>query len=123
MDDTIYDPLAINLGRQTRLLIQKLPQNSPHVNELSSATSERDLLAILSRLLAKPELTELIAKAFRPILIDLCARWVERDDCIDDQLFAIAFLVEAQEELYPYVIFFFLIKKSFLGAYTIYLAF
>ena len=105
MADTIYDPLTINLRRQTRLFIQKLPQNSPHVDELSSATSEPDLLAILSRLLTRPELTELVAKAFRPVLVDLCARWVEADDCTDDQLFAIAFLVEAQEELYPYVIF------------------
>lgn len=103
MDDVIYDPLAINLHRQTKLLIQNLPQNLPHVVELSNATSERDLLAILSRLLTKSGLTESVAKAFRPILTDLCARWVEADDCTDDQLVAMAFLVEAQEELYPYV--------------------
>lgn len=102
MAHIIYDPLAINLYRQTRLLIPKLPQNPPYAEELSNATSERELLAILSRLLAKPELTELIFKAFRPILLDLCARWVEADDCTDEQLFSIAFLVEVQEELYPY---------------------
>ncbi|KAK2459689.1 hypothetical protein APHAL10511_008334 [Amanita phalloides] len=101
MADAVYDPLSINLPRQTRLLVQKIPHNSPCVAELSNASSVRDLLPILSRLLAKPQLTELIATLFRPILLDLCARWIEGDDCTDDQLFAIAFLVEPQEELFP----------------------
>ncbi|KAF8635894.1 hypothetical protein AX15_000074 [Amanita polypyramis BW_CC] len=101
MGDVVYDPFTINLRRQTRLLSQKLPQNSPYAVELSNVTSVRGLLLVLSRLLAKAELTEVIAAMFRPILTDLCARWIEGDDCTNEQLFAIALLVEVQEELYP----------------------
>ena len=102
MADVVHDPLTINLRRQTKLLLQKLPQDSPYAVELSNVTFVRGLLDILSCFLAKPELTKLIATIFRPILTDLCARWIEEEDCTDEHLSAIAFLVEPQEELYPY---------------------
>ena len=103
MADAIYDPLSINLRRQTRLFLKK---NLSYDVELSNTTSVHELLIALSRLLAKSPLTELIATTFRPILMDLCARWIEGDDCSEEQLIAIAFLVEPQEELYPYGRFF-----------------
>ncbi|KIL67963.1 hypothetical protein M378DRAFT_992686 [Amanita muscaria Koide BX008] len=101
MANAIHDPLATNLRRQTRLLLQKIPQNAAYTVQLSNVTSFRELLVVLSRLLARSELTELVAITFRPILTDLCARWIETDDCTEEQLCAIAFLVEPQEELYP----------------------
>ncbi|PFH53375.1 hypothetical protein AMATHDRAFT_1433 [Amanita thiersii Skay4041] len=104
MADVMYDPLAINLRRQVRRLIQKLPQNMQYAAELSNVAPTRQLLLALSRLLAHPALTGLIAKMFRPVLMDLCARWVdenENDEYIEERLVAIAFLVEVQEELFP----------------------
>ncbi|KAF8630919.1 hypothetical protein AX17_005277 [Amanita inopinata Kibby_2008] len=100
-DSVILDPLTINLQRQARLLLEKLPQGSPYAAELSHVASNRRLLVILSCLLAKPELTALLARAFRPLLVDLCARWIEGDDCDEEQFVAISYLVEPQEELYP----------------------
>jgi midasin len=102
----IHDPLTINLHRQTQFLISKLPTESPYTKELLGVEDYADLLKTLSRLLSVPSLTMGIASAFRPMLLDLCARWLveeeeEEEDVCEERLIAICMLVEVHEELFP----------------------
>ncbi|RDB14764.1 Midasin [Hypsizygus marmoreus] len=97
----IHDPLTINLRRQTRTLLSTIPASSRHSNDLLNASSTSELLTILSRLLAQPAFTLTIAALFRPILFDLCARWLGDEQNTEEQLVALCLLVEVHEELFP----------------------
>lgn len=100
----IHNPLAINLRGQTRALLESLPLDSPHVNALRTASeSSTQLVAVLSSLLSSPDLTLLIATIYRPILLDLCARWLDDPKNTEDQLVALCYLLEVHEEIYPSV--------------------
>jgi len=99
----IKDALAFNLERQLQLFLQAvLPSVDPLIAQLQSS-SLPDALPLLSILLKKPKYTLLVLQNFRPILLDLCARWL--DDEIDDEakFSAFGFLSPCCEELYPYV--------------------
>ena len=97
----IADPLCIDLERQTSKLLARLPTDSVHVSILTQATTPSQLITTLSRLLAIPALTTSIADLFRPILFDLCARWLEGAEQTIDQLVALCLLVEIHEQLFP----------------------
>ena len=56
-------------------------------------------MSILSQLLSNPAYTQIIATLFRPILIELCARWL--DEGSEDNLVALTLLIEVHEELFP----------------------
>ncbi|KAJ7029287.1 midasin nuclear AAA ATPase [Mycena alexandri] len=101
--DALHDPLAINLRGQTRILIASLPSESPHAFMLAAAVSQTStqLLTVLSGLLSAPELTLQIATLFRPILLDLCARWLDEPKITQGQLVALCYLLEVHEELFP----------------------
>lgn len=97
----IKDALAFNLERQLQLYLQAvLPSVDPLIAQLQ-ASSLPDALPLLSTLLKNPKYTPLILQSFRPILLDLCARWL--DDDIDDEakFSAFGFLIPCCEELYP----------------------
>ncbi|PBK75109.1 midasin [Armillaria solidipes] len=91
---TVYDPLYFNFHRQNQIFLEKVRSNNALITTQLS-------LATLSRLLAVPALTTTVADVYRPILFDLCARWIEQPDCTEDQLVAICLLIEVHEELYP----------------------
>ncbi|KAI5834423.1 P-loop containing nucleoside triphosphate hydrolase protein, partial [Schizophyllum commune Tattone D] len=95
------DPLAFNVRRQTQALLEALPEGSTLVTEIHSARSHTELFDALSRWLATPALTWRIATTFRPILVDLCARWLQSTQPTEEQLAALCFLVEIHEELFP----------------------
>ncbi|KAJ6531011.1 hypothetical protein B0H10DRAFT_2171534 [Mycena sp. CBHHK59/15] len=97
----IHDPLAINLRGQTRVLLSSLPPDSPHAPTLRNATSGAEITAMLSGLLASPDLTIQIATIFRPILLDLSARWLDEPQNTEDQLVALCLLLEVHEEIFP----------------------
>lgn len=99
---TLYDPLTINLRRQTQAFLETIPQDSP-LRALQAAPTRAELLRQLSRALLRPGLTIAAATAFRPILIDLCARWLEDKDDEEDKLEALCLLVEIHPELFPCV--------------------
>jgi midasin len=103
LDGAFHDPLTLNLNRQTRILISTLPPASPYVKNLrhSLASSQRDLLATLSSLLAVPSLTLTVANLFRPILIPLCAKWLADPEQIEEKLVALSLLIQPHEELFP----------------------
>ena len=101
--EAIHDPLSINLPRQCRSLISKIPAGSPYAATIQQCTSPAALLDALSHLITVPALTLAIATDFRPVLFDLCARWL--DDAFDPeaQLVALSVLLEPHQGLYPYV--------------------
>ena len=101
--NSICDPLTINLSRQTRLLSDLLPRDSPHLAALRNASSRPGLLIQLSRLLATPGLTITVATLFRPLLLELCARWLEEDGDLEDKLEGAALLLEIHPEIFPCV--------------------
>jgi midasin len=105
LPSAIHDPLAINLRGQTRVLISSLASDSPHASALTTAVSQTtaQLLAVLSGLLSSPDLTLLIATIFRPILLDLSARWLDEPQNTEEQLVALCYLLEVHEELFPCV--------------------
>ncbi|KIJ64401.1 hypothetical protein HYDPIDRAFT_132220 [Hydnomerulius pinastri MD-312] len=100
-NNAAYDPLTINLAKQSRALLALLPPDSPYAGQISLAVSPGDLLAIISRLLAAPSLTVPISDLFRPLLIDLCARWLHDQDDLEDRFAALCLLIENHEELFP----------------------
>lgn len=99
--NTLNDPLAINLSKQTRELLAVLPPESPYVSRISLASSPKVLLSTLSRLLTVPSLTVPISDLFRPLLVDLCARWLHDQEDLEDRFIAFCMLIENHEELFP----------------------
>lgn len=99
--DAIDDPLRINLAQQLRLLSEELPQGSPHLSLLQNASSRPELLKQLSRLLATPGLSIRVAKLFKPLLLDLCARWLEEETELEEKLETSALLLEIHPEIFP----------------------
>ncbi|KAF8890021.1 hypothetical protein CPB84DRAFT_1411321 [Gymnopilus junonius] len=97
----IHNPLAINLRRQKDALLSSILPNTPHHEALKSASTTRKILSVLSSLLAVPAFTKLIATLFRPILTDLCARWLDSEAGAEEHLVALCYLVEVHEELFP----------------------
>ena len=106
MTFTIHDPFAINLRLQTKRLLSEIPQNTAYHEALHNTSTTRQLLATLSRLLALPQFTQVVATLFRPILLDLCVRWIGDEAIVEDALVALCYLLEVHEELFPYVVIF-----------------
>lgn len=100
-EDVIHDPLCLDLRRQTQKLLTHLGASSPYATALQTVSSNRTLLDALCRLLLVPQLTLLVAGLFRPILLDLCARWLQQDTGKSEKFEALCFLLEIYEELYP----------------------
>ena len=109
----LHDPLAINLRRQTSCLLSSIAPNTPHYDALKNVVTTRQLLSNLSSLLAVPAFTQLVATYFRPILTELCVRWLEGEYGMEEHLFTLCYLVEVHEELFPYVISPFLLQFLF----------
>ncbi|KAG6809125.1 hypothetical protein H0H93_016097, partial [Arthromyces matolae] len=82
------------------LLLEKIPVTSKDAADLLNATSTSDLLQKLSQLLYHPAFTLAIATLYRPILFDLCARWLDAQNT-EEQLVALCLLLENHEELFP----------------------
>ena len=97
-----HHPLTLNLRRQTNLYCQPflLPQ---YAIDIHNASSTAQLLTILSKLLAAPAFTLTVADLYRPILYDLCARWLEDQQGTEEQLVALCLLIKVHEELFPCV--------------------
>ncbi|KAL4081238.1 P-loop containing nucleoside triphosphate hydrolase protein [Scleroderma citrinum] len=97
------DPLTINLAR----LLTCLPQNA-----IPASASTREILDALSRMLARPAMTCTIADVFRPLLIDLCARWMNDEEDMEERFCALCLLIENNEHIFP-VLSAFLRRPSF----------
>lgn len=98
-----HDPLAMALSRQVTALVSLLPHESPYRSLLQACSSNSDILDCLSRLLLVLPSTLLVASKFRPILLDLSARWLHDESHIEEKFVALCLLVQPYEELFPYV--------------------
>ncbi|CAE6427190.1 unnamed protein product [Rhizoctonia solani] len=112
--DTImgaHDPLKFDLLGQSQKLLLKIglcTQATSATASLEAALNESSqpnipkILCTISRLMSAPAFTVLVSDDFRPLLMDLCARWLD-DDSIDevDRLVALCLLVEPYEEIFP----------------------
>ncbi|KZT19503.1 P-loop containing nucleoside triphosphate hydrolase protein [Neolentinus lepideus HHB14362 ss-1] len=97
---TIHDPSTINWKKQTRVLLSTIPADSPHAAALQQISSPEQLLALLSRLLYVPSLTLLVADTFRPILLELCIRWLDDGSDAEEKFVALCLLIQPHEELF-----------------------
>ncbi|EAU86094.2 MDN1 midasin family protein [Coprinopsis cinerea okayama7 len=95
------NPLAVHLQRQTQHLASVIPPGSVSITELQNASNTQSFLNTLSTLLSNPAYTQIVATLFRPILMDLCARWLEDGKNPERNLCALAYLLEVHEELFP----------------------
>lgn len=102
--DFLHDPLAINLQKQLSALLSRIP-HSPYLSTLKNCPTRGDFLDELSNVLLLPTHTTAIAATFRPLLLDLCARWLQNDDFLEEKLSALCFLLQPHEELYPLVFY------------------
>ncbi|KAF9533063.1 hypothetical protein CPB83DRAFT_903057 [Crepidotus variabilis] len=98
----LHDPLSINLRRQTELLLSHIPTTSTHYATITGASNAGELLSALSSALATPAFTKIVALLFRPLLVDLCARWIQQNpENVEQHLVALCCLVEVHEEIFP----------------------
>ncbi|KAJ1310100.1 hypothetical protein OPQ81_006847 [Rhizoctonia solani] len=105
------DPLKFDLIGQSQTLLRKI-ELCTHATSAKaylkavlndpSQLNVSGVLCTISRLMSTPTFTVLVVDHFRPLLIDLCARWLD-DDSIDevDRLVALCLLVEPYEEIFP----------------------
>ncbi|KAI0715618.1 hypothetical protein C8T65DRAFT_828609 [Cerioporus squamosus] len=95
------DPLRLNLEQQTQKLLDEIPNGSPYSAVLQKV-SRPALLDTISALLRVPQLTTTVATLFRPLLLDLCARWLHQVEAERlDKFEALCLLLEVHPELHP----------------------
>ncbi|CAK5270478.1 unnamed protein product [Mycena citricolor] len=112
----IHNTLAINLRAHTHLFLASLPSTSTsqHQNEVEVALAKgnQEFIGLLAEWLAVQELTVLVARAFQPLLVEICGRWLDDGRIGDvsegsegtrtvDRIVAICALVEVYNELFP----------------------
>ncbi len=100
--DAYSDPLRLHLKRQVARLLDMFPADSP-IAALRYVSSRKVLLDQLSTLLHLPRYTMAIATLFKPLLLDLCARWLHHGMEHEEKFEALCLLLEPYQELYPYV--------------------
>jgi midasin len=93
-----WNALSIPLAVQIEAFLRTCPEQ----DSLRDAPVAEQL-ATLSRLLKTPEYTIFVARLFSPLLVDICARWLDDNEQDELKFAAFGLLVPAHEELYPYV--------------------
>lgn len=95
----LCDPVSLDLYRQWNVI-------APYIDGslLQHHGSQEVLVDALARLLYDSRYTLLIAQKFRPILLLLCARWLDQREDDDAKLAALALLIQPHEELFPWVL-------------------
>ena len=93
-----WNALSLPIVAQTDALIVQFAEL-----QWLAALDTNQRLQALSKLLKSPQYTLSVARLFSPLLVDLCARWLD-DEEEDERKFAVmGLLLPAHEELYPYV--------------------
>ncbi|CCA66844.1 related to midasin (AAA ATPase) [Serendipita indica DSM 11827] len=93
---TRWNALSLPIATQTDALVAQFPDL-----EWLTALETSQRLHALSKLLKSPKHTLGVARMFSPLLVDLCARWLD-DQEEDEQKFTVfGLLLPAHEELYP----------------------
>lgn len=97
------DPLSIDIRTQALSVLNALPSQSRFARVLHGLEANDSCLTTISKLLLEPSLTLTIKTAYQPLLVDLCARWLDDTDEMVKKAEALAFLVEVHEEIASYV--------------------
>ena len=100
----IRDPLSLDLRSRWLDFASKYPAWSVHSQVNLVDASPKELLLLASKFLLIPRYTTIIADTFRPLLPDLCARWLENPDGVEDKLCALCLLLQPHVEIFPYVL-------------------
>lgn len=98
-------PLSLNPKSQWLALTSNFPELSSHFQANLVDASPGELLSLASKSLLLPSCTTVIANTFRPLLLDLCARWLESSEALEDKLSALCFLLHPHTEIFPFVSF------------------
>lgn len=93
----LCDPLSMNLCRQWNDITPYVDESLLQPND----GSQEELVDALARLLYNSRYTLLIAQNFRPILLLLCARWLDQHGDEEAKLAALALLIQPYEDLFP----------------------
>ena len=101
----LRDPLSLNPKSQWLAFASKLPDGSSTSQSNLVDTSPGEVLSLASKSLLLPSCTAIVADTFRPLLLDLCARWLETSEALEDKLSALCFLLQPHTEIFPYVFF------------------
>jgi hypothetical protein len=105
MEAEDFDPLQFGLRGKVSQLVSAHPGfRFPDV--ITDSTSRAtELLNSIARLLAFSALTDEVSIRFRPILMDLCSRWLDMDDIDERHVFeSFAALVRPHREIFPCVL-------------------
>ncbi|KAI8971187.1 midasin [Trametes punicea] len=100
-EGSFIDPLHLNLHRQTQKLLRQLPPGNSYSIVLQDANARNVLLDVLSNMMLSPQFTMMITTLFRPLLVDLCARWLHKDEDDVQKFWALCLLIDIHPELYP----------------------
>jgi midasin len=103
----VPNPTSMNVHRQLDQLFSRLSPDSPTTQKMRENLQQMPLLQALSMFMLRPSLTLLITELFRPLLMDICARWLDIAKESEDNiraLEALALLIEVHDELFPSVI-------------------
>ena len=98
----LRDPLSLNPKSQWLAFTSKFPDWS---STDPVDTSSGEILSLASKSLLLPSCTAIVADTFRPLLLDLCARWLESSEALEEKLSALCFLLQPHTEIFPYVFF------------------
>lgn len=100
----LRDPLSLNPKSQWLAFTSKFPDwsSTPQTDQVD--TSPGEILSLASKFLLLPSCTAIVADTFRPLLLDLCARWLESSEALEEKLSALCFLLQPHTEIFPYVL-------------------
>ncbi|KZT42641.1 hypothetical protein SISSUDRAFT_1125502 [Sistotremastrum suecicum HHB10207 ss-3] len=108
----MHDPLFLDIRHQVRVLLSH-PDSLQHISTtyrhvLTSDSTTTEMLDVLSQLLAHPSLTYIVSELFSPLLMDLCSRWMDKEDDgrEEDYFIALANLLSFHPELHWIVAFY-----------------
>jgi midasin len=101
----LRDPLSLNPKSQWLAFTSKFTDWSSTSQTDLFDTSPAEILSLASTFLLRPSCTAIVADTFRPLLLDLCARWLERSEASEEKLSALCFLLQPHTEIFPYVFF------------------
>jgi midasin len=101
----LRDPLSLDPKSQWLAFTSKFPDWSSTSQSDPVDTSSGEILSLASKFLLLPPCTAIVADTFRPLLLDLCARWLESSEALEEKLSALCFLLRPHTEILPYVFF------------------
>ncbi|KAI0270022.1 midasin [Gloeopeniophorella convolvens] len=101
LPDRFKDPLVLDIGAQWLVFTSRFPTWNGHHQVNLVGASSKELLSLASKFLFLPSCTTVVASLFRPLLLDLCARWLENAEAVEDKLCAFCLLLQPHTELFP----------------------